>query len=398
MLESLALGALSAGGSLLSGLGKSQSTAKQNRMQMIQDAEAFRINAENTAVTNARKEQLAREFMDIPEVRTLRTDRGGSDVQTSESSTRSYVDYRRMMADGEAAGFNPVTWLQHGAMQAYTATDTLGVNQQDYGSWDETTETRSGHNVAAALSFMVPETALKQATQVQRVPSMFEAFGDAITAGTNMFANQYNRQQSQDWNVENMMNRFNLSSMGGGGTNNSVSSGGRITSGGAASGNRSLTSTSTPGDLGEGQAYGLPGVGGKLEETDRDKWTEAQVQAMLSSGDGIPRTKWMPGDIKVSNPWPQVKNNPGFFGADAGVVEDYLGEWGGDIYGLGKAADLIWYNRYGQTLGGSYRDWRRPPQKSAPLRSENVYSPPYTSRGLFGPDTGPEFMSWRGLQ
>lgn len=166
MFAALALGALSAGGALLQGVGQQQASAKQARLQMMSDAMARNENERQLKVVNEARERLGREMLTVPE-------------QVGRSS---WVDTDAMMAAAERSGFNPVTWLNAGGMQAYTSTH----------------EWRTGHNAADAYKMMIPEYALSQASQIPQQHSMLSAFGGALSAGASAFGTQYRADQSYD--------------------------------------------------------------------------------------------------------------------------------------------------------------------------------------------------------
>lgn len=173
MFPALALGALSFGGSLLSGIGAKQASAKQGRMQMIADGLAREANERQLAVVNEARERLGREMLTVPE----ETERGG------------WVDVDGFMAAAERSGFNPVTFLNAGGLSAYSQT------------WQRTT----GHNAEAAYKLMVPDYALSQASQVPQQHSMLSAFGGALTAGVNTFGTQYRADQSYDLQMARLL-------------------------------------------------------------------------------------------------------------------------------------------------------------------------------------------------
>lgn len=218
MFEMLAMGALSFGGSLLSGFGKKQSSAKQARLQAIADEKARLANLEILRDVNAKKEALAKELLTVP--------------QTTD--TQRYVDVDAMMAAGKRAGFNPVTWLNSGAIASYTQERSTSV----------------GHNAAAAYSMMVPEYSLVQASQVPQQYSNMEAFGGAITSGANMLSTMYgydSKTSATDKLIATLA-KGGLSyanSITGGG----VGSGSVVTNGGAASvsGGMSMNKTNKDG-------------------------------------------------------------------------------------------------------------------------------------------------------
>lgn len=67
MIQALALAGLSAGGSFLSGIGASQASAKQARLQQIENNEARRLNEEQQNLQIAYGERLGRELLTIKE-------------------------------------------------------------------------------------------------------------------------------------------------------------------------------------------------------------------------------------------------------------------------------------------------------------------------------------------
>lgn len=182
MIPALMMGALSFGGSLISGLGAKQASAKQGRLQMMADANARAENERQLAVVNEARERLGREMLAVPEEEYS--------ASSSRSSSRGWVDTDAMMAAAERSGFNPVTWLNAGGMAAYARSETTS-DVENYG-W------RRGHNAADAFKLMVPEYALSQASQVPQQHSSMSAFGGALSAGVNAFGTQYRADQAYD--------------------------------------------------------------------------------------------------------------------------------------------------------------------------------------------------------
>lgn len=198
MLETLALAGLSAGMSALSGIGNAQASAKQGRQQMINDAIAEQKNNDAIANRNAVNARSAAQLLITPENTTETVTK--TTRETDDQSNYSYVDVEGMMAAAERAGINPKTWLDAGALGAYTQTGSHRVS----GGFSEvkTDTTRMGHNAVAAYQLMSPESALVTASQAQKVPSMLSVIGDAGTAGLNTFNQLNGRQQSQDFQRE----------------------------------------------------------------------------------------------------------------------------------------------------------------------------------------------------
>lgn len=202
MLQALALAGLSAGGSLLSSIGAGQASAKQGRLQMIEDNMNRLRNDEKLAGINLERTKLGRELLAVPQ-KTYQ-----AVAQSTTSSTRGDVDVDRMMADAERAGFNPATFLNAGALQYYARSwaDSFVNTQQ----WDES----EGHNAAEAFKMMLPEYALSTPSQVPQQHSMLSALGGALTAGTNAFGTQLRADQSYDLQLARLLAGNSLQGMG----------------------------------------------------------------------------------------------------------------------------------------------------------------------------------------
>lgn len=203
MLPMLAMTALSGGLSLMSGIGARNSAAKQGRLQMMEDARMDNLNQERLAVINAARERLGRELLTIPEV--TRTD------DDSGQHTQNGVDLAAFMAAGEKAGFNPVTWLNSGALSMFSNSTTQ--------NWGGVTTTKVGHNAADAYKIMVPDAYYGQPTQIPKVPSMLEAFGNAGQAALSTFKDLYKADQSQSFQsslLDRQLSAMAQRQMGGG--------------------------------------------------------------------------------------------------------------------------------------------------------------------------------------
>lgn len=169
MIPLLAAG-LSAGASLLSGLGASSSARSQQRRQQANDEFARTWNQHEIQRQNEANRALGRELLEVPEL----------------EETSSSVDIETMMADAQRAGFNPVTWLQSGALAAYS----------------RTASSRIGHNAVAAFQLMSPEASLINASQAVKIPSALEAVGDAATSALSAYRAEDKILQSQDFQRE----------------------------------------------------------------------------------------------------------------------------------------------------------------------------------------------------
>lgn len=266
---SLGLGALSFGGSLLSGMGAKQASAKQARLQAIADANAAQANFETLQRVNAIRTQLGEKLI------------AASDPKVA-------------VAEAEAAGFNPVTWLSAG-----------------YGA-------RVGA-LSDAYRLQVPEYSLVQASQVPQQHSMLSAFGGALSAGTNMLATQYRANQSYDLQMTRMA--MGLSAAGNtlgslGGTRASgISYGGGVSTGGATSSGGGMSSATSL----------LP----------------------------YPQN-WKTGDVEKTNPWYGLKVDPTFSDAETG--EKRYGDVMQEVFGFRNFVADMWLNGTGTPIGVSWNN------------------------------------------
>lgn len=218
MLQALALAGLSAGGSLLSSIGAGNASAKQGRLQMMEDARARVENEAMLGRVNAQRYALGRELADLEETSTTTqsnfTQRGGG----TKTSGRTWgdVDVDGMMAAAERAGFNPATFLNAGALQYYARSWQESETKTDEWQYDTQTNTvkRRGHNLAEAFKMMLPEYALGSPSQVPQQSSMLSALGGALSAGTSAFGTQLRADQSYDLQLAKMLGGNALQGMG----------------------------------------------------------------------------------------------------------------------------------------------------------------------------------------
>lgn len=328
MLPMLATTALAGGLSALSGFGQKQSVASQNKRQMAHDRLIAEANLAQSDEDNEIRERLGRELLTIPEVTTevvqdnrwqRRTTSGGS-----RSDSGGDIDIARFMAAGEAAGFNPVTWLNSGAISAYARSWTDASNWSDdflqHGGEATTTTTKTGHNAADAFKLMNPETFQMGTTQIQREPSSMEILGNAGTAALSMYNNLNNQQASRDFQTSQLDRQLAaMAQRGGGGgviangvPGTSVTYGPSANSGGNASKNAGLT--------------GLPNPAG-----------------------------WEAGKTEVTNPWVAWRVDPR--SADAQNVEDRYAEVVSNIYGVYSVANDAVLNTSGTTIPNGLTNW-----------------------------------------
>lgn len=198
MVAPLIMAGLAGGFKLLEGLGASQSAKSQRKRQAANDMVATLTNQQAVKDVNKANyklgQQLGKELKNTKEVTT--EVHSGRDTVTSAGS----VDYEQMMKDAEAAGFNPVTWVNAGGLSAYSR----NVTTSDYGS--TVTTTRTGHNAGIVAqikaSLMSPQLFQMQSSQVPLVPNATQAIGQAGQAAVNTFAQQDAMQQSQDFQRE----------------------------------------------------------------------------------------------------------------------------------------------------------------------------------------------------
>lgn len=208
-----------------------------------------------------------------------------------------------MMAAAERSGFNPVTWLNAGAMQAYTV------------NWSRSLT--AGHNAADAFKIMVPEYQLQQASQVPQQHSMLSAIGGALSAGANAFGTQYRADQAYDLQMGKLA--LGLSGIGTG-----VGSGGGLARQYLPSGNIKIN-----------------GGSGSVSQT-----------GALSS---LPYPQnWKPGDVNATNPWYGLRVDPTF--ADAEAFEARYGDIAQEVAGLRNLAADSYENVTGRSIYADIKD------------------------------------------
>lgn len=163
--------ALSGGLSLLSGFGAQSSAKKQQKMQLAMDEFARRYNADRLGEYNSEVRNLGERLLETPQI-----------TQTSTRNS-SWVDVDSMMLDAQRAGFNPVTWLNAGGMQAYTQSQADG--------WQSQTDP------VAAFQMMMPQLQQIQASQAVNIPSTMSVIGDAGQAALKSFQTDQRLLDSQ---------------------------------------------------------------------------------------------------------------------------------------------------------------------------------------------------------
>lgn len=235
------LGSLIAGGaSLLSGLGglfggrkrDKENAARQQAnddFNQLETAKYNHLNRADVIAMNAAVRARAEKAAKVPIVTTTQhgkvvTKDSGFTENTTHSAGR--VDWKTMMADAEKAGFNPVTWLQGGAMAAYTRLGASTVRRSASTSTttqgdDVTTVTGSGAMDAALAGQYIPSPALFQkGTPAQSTaPTIGEVLGNAISAGASQFVSDLGVRNSENFQremVNQQLQGVNRSGIGGG--------------------------------------------------------------------------------------------------------------------------------------------------------------------------------------
>lgn len=277
MLPMLALGAMSMAGSVISGIGAKQASAKQARLQMIADGLAREENARQLAVVNEARERLGRELLTVPEV--------------------SWVDTDAMMAAAERSGFNPVTWLNAGGMQAYTY--------------------RLGHNAADAFKMMIPEYALSQASQVPQQYSALQGIGAGLSGAANVMGTQYRADQSYDLQMAKMAMGMGMAG---------VNSGMGLSQGNGLMSALSFGSRSESGSAGGLSPYAYP-----------DNWKAGKVEVTHPFGRGFIDPFTSNADVKEAR-----YGEPGdwLFGLDTMIHDSVRNMTGATVREWGQAAGM----------------------------------------------------------
>lgn len=188
-MDPLLGGLISGGLSLLSGFGAKQSAAKQSRQQIINDNAANYYNEQQIAAMNSTRMWLGERLLETPQW----------SKETNKQDERSWVDVDAMMLAADRAGFNPVTFLNAGGLQAYT--------QRSTDSYRETLQ----NDPVAAFSLMMPAANQRTATQAANIPSTLSVLGDAGQAALKSYQTDARLQSSQAFQ-ENLL-RLKLDSI-----------------------------------------------------------------------------------------------------------------------------------------------------------------------------------------
>lgn len=259
------LTALIGGGlSLLSSFGAAKSAKSQARRQQAMEEEARRYNQYQVDLANSHNEALGRELLETP---ARRMERNGVDVDA-------------MMLDAERAGFNPVTWLQSGALQAY--------------GWSDVAETQP----AEAFRMMMRSPLQVQAGTAANIPSALQAIGDAGKAALNIYRQDAAVEDSQNFQRELLSMRLDQVARNGGSLGGSMfGSVPRITTAGSAT-SSSKSPALTDRGFESDPAKMTPSVFGRSSWWQNDqRWPNADsVTGVYGEG-----SDWSYGPLKFGN-------------------------------------------------------------------------------------------------
>lgn len=220
-------------------------------------------------------------------------------------------DPRVAVAEAEAAGFNPVTWLQAG-----------------YG-------TRMS-SLSDAFRMMAPEYALSQASQIPQQHSMLSALGSGLSAAGTAMGTQYRADMAYDLNMSKLDMAAEQFMMGLSGRNGLASV-------------RAASSATRVGGLSAASAFGGASGGGSKPDND----------AFWPGYEHAPTPMWEAKKPESTNPFPPQWGwtiPPGFANAEA--YEDSMGELVSMPYGVWKGANTVMYNVLGYTMPDIYREAR----------------------------------------
>lgn len=341
----IGLALASAGGSALSSMGAGQASAKQGRLQMIEDNMNRLRNDEKLADVNKKREALGRELL------TIKKTSGSTVIQENETRggssgrTGGDVDIDGMMAAAEKAGFNPMTFLNAGALQFYAR----GWSENENWSYDKqtnNTQTWSENDYAdEAFKMMLPEYALSTASQVPAQSSGLSALGGALTAGANTFGNLNKANQAYDLQLARLLGGAATQGMGlsdGNGFNSVITSGASPIA-------RALAGLSSA-----GQPGGTAGT---------------SATAGAGTYDAPWPAKWKPGDVEGTNLFRNLfidSNAP-----NAEAASDRYGDVFEELFGAANVVQDAYRNIAGETtydtgkrLGINIGDYKKPADTS----------------------------------
>lgn len=312
MLPALAMTGLSAGLSFLSGKGAQKSAKKQAALQRMEDARVFQANTQRQEELNAARAALGERLLKEEE-RTVTTDNSWQNT-----AQWSDVDVAGFMAAGEKAGFNPVTWLNSGALSLFARSNALTTNGGDV------TQVRTGHNAADAYKLMMPDMVMEGASQIPKPVSTLEVLGNAGQAGLSTFKDLYKQDQSQQFQTSLLDRQLAAMAQRAGGGGIVPGSGGLYSYGPTAS------------------AGGRTGGGGTLS-SGRGKGVTANPYP----------ASWERGKVEVTNPSGKWKVDKTV--SDAETSETRYGDLVQELFGISN----LLQDGITTVTGKNLRDWGR---------------------------------------
>lgn len=194
--------AIAGGLSLLGGLSAQKAAKKTQRLNIITAQHKMKMDA--AAIESARKHNtlVANKLLREKEVTTEHTKGSVTNTASSVGYSQNSVDIKGMMAAAEAAGFNPVTFLRNGGLQAYLRNDN-GTHSTSTDATDLTvTTTRKGHNAVAAYQMKLEQPYLMEAPTITHVPGTGEVLAKAGQAAFSQYNDDRIRQGAQDFQRE----------------------------------------------------------------------------------------------------------------------------------------------------------------------------------------------------
>lgn len=217
MLGAIGAGMLSGAQNLISGLISGHAQRKREQDMKRQWNSDNRSNRQWVNEANAKEEawndKVQRRAWAAAKVPVI-VKQTGKDVVTTKNTGKDVstqtqtggVDFKRLIKDAEAAGFNPVTYLNAGGLGAYAWTKgrsetKYGANQQVSTAYGGVTTTYNEHVFDASLvglSKTPYHVYQKGSAPINTAPSGAEAFAGAIGAGVNTYLAA---QQQQDQNA-----------------------------------------------------------------------------------------------------------------------------------------------------------------------------------------------------
>jgi len=179
--------AIGAGASLIGGLLDNKKNEKAAntafRYQIDLNSQALFnqqiLTGEQNRQTNAlndRVEAFNRDILDNHSTNWSKSDTTQSDITTSAGS----IDFKRLVADAEAAGFNPLTVLRSGGLAGYMSSNVATMSRL-------TQETESKQARDLMTYFAMPDAAQAQHPGAAPIAQTTNAFSNAINTGLGIW-------------------------------------------------------------------------------------------------------------------------------------------------------------------------------------------------------------------